>query len=519
MEKIREITKETIENLKLRQEELRKVSFEIRKIFFDILKNEKVTITDRIKSENSLREKIVRKSLHKKFSSGKELVDSLDDIIGIRIVCLLHEEEESIFGKLKLSFEEKDKCYVKKIEKNEIKLEKIILPVVQKNNHPIYKISGSYIKNNLIEYKFELQIKSSVHMLWGEIEHMLFYKNYEYNIGKNFYTVIMDSIYNNLLEIDKQLSKIKDEILNNKNSFQEIKRILARMLYTKLKNVIKEFFDFEIDLTDYYDSIIEIKLKDFDINSFEDFHGNVSKIMSYINDIESKTLIQFIEKDSFENLKLNSEDKELKNKIKKIIKEKNKEIYFRIFNFLFLQGKEKKDAENILEEITTFYFKNLVYDIDEIENRDEIIDKDFAKNTLNNYILCTIRDRNISWPIKNSHYIREIVDNHLDIIASIDIEDIDEDKKDTLSNIITELLILKTNIDNKFLISKESLEKILEKIKEMDSDIFTSEFINEFNDIVNKFESKKDISKKLKKRLSTGGILSNNEEVNFYNEE
>jgi len=488
MERIEKFTNKVIENLKLRQKELRDTSFEIQKIFSDILANERVIVTCRLKSENSLKEKIVRKSLHERFNSEKELIDKLDDIIGIRIVCLLHDDEKLIFDNLKSNFTENEKYYIKEIGKSQIKLEKITLPAVQKNNHSIYKVSGSYINIEKKEYKFELQIKSSVHMLWGEIEHMLFYKNYEYHIGKNFYTVIMDSIYNSLLEIDKQLSEIKNEMQNNKNSFQEIKRILARFLYTKLQNEIQKIFDFEIDLIDYYDSIIEIKLREFEINSLEDFNINFSKIMLYINNIKSELLIEFIKKDKFENLKLDLENQDLKNKIKIAIKEKNKEIYFRIFSFLFSQDKNDEDKnENILEEITDFYF------------------------------LYTIENRNISWPFKNSSYVIEIMDNHLDFIACIDTEGIDDIEKENLSTIITDLLILKTNIDNKLLVSKELLKKILENIKKIDNDIFTDEFENEFSIIVNKFEFKKDISKKLKKLLSMA-ILSDNEEVNFYNE-
>ena len=518
MERIEKFTNKVIENLKLRQKELRDTSFEIQKIFSDILANERVIVTCRLKSENSLKEKIVRKSLHERFNSEKELIDKLDDIIGIRIVCLLHDDEKLIFDNLKSNFTENEKYYIKEIGKSQIKLEKITLPAVQKNNHSIYKVSGSYINIEKKEYKFELQIKSSVHMLWGEIEHMLFYKNYEYHIGKNFYTVIMDSIYNSLLEIDKQLSEIKNEMQNNKNSFQEIKRILARFLYTKLQNEIQKIFDFEIDLIDYYDSIIEIKLREFEINSLEDFNINFSKIMLYINNIKSELLIEFIKKDKFEKLKLDLENQDLKNKIKIAIKEKNKEIYFRIFSFLFSQDKNDEDKnENILEEITDFYFKILMYDVDEIHNRDEIKDKNFTKNILNNYILYTIENRNISWPFKNSSYVIEIMDNHLDFIACIDTEGIDDIEKENLSTIITDLLILKTNIDNKLLVSKELLKKILENIKKIDNDIFTDEFENEFSIIVNKFEFKKDISKKLKKLLSMA-ILSDNEEVNFYNE-
>lgn len=49
-----------------------------------------ITITGRVKGDNSLREKIVRKRYYSKFiENEKEFIDTLPDIIGVRVTCFL----------------------------------------------------------------------------------------------------------------------------------------------------------------------------------------------------------------------------------------------------------------------------------------------------------------------------------------------------------------------------------------------------------------------------------------------
>ena len=38
-----------------------------------------------------------------------------------------------------------------------------------------------------VPVRIELQIKSLTNYFWGEIEHSLFYKNYDYTISNDFY--------------------------------------------------------------------------------------------------------------------------------------------------------------------------------------------------------------------------------------------------------------------------------------------------------------------------------------------
>src|SRR5699024_8045081 len=79
-----------------------------------------------------------------------------------------------------------------------------IQPQSQRNGFGIYKIDGYYedVKGRI---NFELQIKSLVNVFWGEIDHRILYKNYNYLMTEDFFRDIMYSIKDNLTMIDRQL--------------------------------------------------------------------------------------------------------------------------------------------------------------------------------------------------------------------------------------------------------------------------------------------------------------------------
>lgn len=140
-----------------------------------------LNIVYRVKSENSLREKIVKNNYFLKYKEPKNVFDNLSDLIGVRIECRFIKDEEYIFKKIKKSFNikledgyytcEKTPCIKLKLSAKQ--------PMIQKNGFEIYKIDGVYIygKNS---FNFELQIKSMVNVFWGEIDHKILYKNYNY---------------------------------------------------------------------------------------------------------------------------------------------------------------------------------------------------------------------------------------------------------------------------------------------------------------------------------------------------
>ena len=117
----------------------------------------------RIKSKAGFSDKISRKDyIHNWQIDGNErniqneILEKLPDLIGFRITCFFMKDEEIIYEKLKLYYtENKFQCIHLNFDEK----------TTQKNGHKIYKVSGHYQD----KVSFELQIKSAVHNIWGEV--------------------------------------------------------------------------------------------------------------------------------------------------------------------------------------------------------------------------------------------------------------------------------------------------------------------------------------------------------------
>ena len=80
--------------------------------FFDGLMTELdqsiIDVRSRVKTSQSLKEKILRNKLYQKHENPQDILDNLSDVIGIMIFCRFVHEEEVILGKLKDFFNKKD---------------------------------------------------------------------------------------------------------------------------------------------------------------------------------------------------------------------------------------------------------------------------------------------------------------------------------------------------------------------------------------------------------------------------
>ena len=56
-----------------------------------------VTITSRVKGEDSLREKILRKRLYKRYTYPEGIFQNLSDLIGLRVECRFLEDEAILY--------------------------------------------------------------------------------------------------------------------------------------------------------------------------------------------------------------------------------------------------------------------------------------------------------------------------------------------------------------------------------------------------------------------------------------
>lgn len=203
------------------------------------------SVESRKKSKESFLEKIYRKDyIHTWAVSDDEqrnsdlIAKNLPDLLGYRINCYFYEDESKIYDAIKLHYN------------NGSFGEEILLDfsenTIQKNGHNIYKLSGLY-KN---QYHFEVQIKSLMHNIWGEVEHKTIYKNRNYDVNTTTKEIFTSEIFNILLASDKQLSSLF------RANIQE-KELVQALFFEKTKDRITKECRSDI-LASHYSGFFEL---------------------------------------------------------------------------------------------------------------------------------------------------------------------------------------------------------------------------------------------------------------------
>ena len=240
-----------------KSEELERVAGELEKFLNDSLfsNDHFLNVNYRIKSADSLKEKILRNNLYLKYKTPQDLIDNLSDLIGFRIECRFIEDEEKTYQDIvKLFNIREDGGYYSNPLNNNVSLyldqEQ---PMIQKNGFEIYKIDGKYCKDG-VSVNFELQIKSMVNVFWGDIDHRVLYKNFNYMLTEDFFRDIMSSIKDNLTMIDRQLMLIYNHLnsldsSSNSAKKSQMKSLLSKMIHdiyiVKVHNDVGFVLDFK----------------------------------------------------------------------------------------------------------------------------------------------------------------------------------------------------------------------------------------------------------------------------------
>lgn len=263
-------TKKAIDELENQRKALDSIGEKIKKFFEKLLSDNKISfcsVNARTKSAKSLTEKIYRKNYFSKYNSGEELIADLSDGIGVRISCLLSEDEEKIYELIFANFVSEKNLYGKSFgfeKESIIGLCKSKQPELQKNGLPIYRIDGVILcKEKQCEeelyIRFELQIKSLVHYLWGEIEHSLFYKKYDYIISNDYYAQLMKSINSELENVDRQICSLKAHMeQKDVNQAKNVREIAAYVLSRQFQKSLVEEIGCNIDLREVFDVIVDL---------------------------------------------------------------------------------------------------------------------------------------------------------------------------------------------------------------------------------------------------------------------
>ena len=281
------------------QEVLIKASIDLEKIFFNILDESYCdfsNISCRVKSTESLREKILRNHYYKRYPNANDLIFKLSDLIGIRIECRFGDDEKKIYRFLKKYFNKKldDDFYCSDNYNNIFLKLSGKQPQKQKNGFTIYRIDGKLLYENLL-IPFELQIKSLTNMFWSEIEHQIIYKNSNYVIEDQLLKDIMNSIKNNLTMIDNQLltvlrhvesKKVKTNVSNKRN----LQEIVSNLIYDMFSSKMKESIDMTINFKDSCETIVEYVFFKNNISNEADYTDILINALNRLNLISDEQL-------------------------------------------------------------------------------------------------------------------------------------------------------------------------------------------------------------------------------------
>lgn len=164
-------------------------------------------LESRIKGADSFREKLYRKDYIKNWPVSRDMAENqrticqkLPDLLGFRINCFFWQEEAIIYEMLR-AYHKEGKLSGGDGSRIELDFSE---NTKQKNGHDIYKVSGTYYVADR-SYNFEVQIKSIMHNIWGEVEHKTIYKNRNYDPDIDSKVAITGEVFNILQASDKQL--------------------------------------------------------------------------------------------------------------------------------------------------------------------------------------------------------------------------------------------------------------------------------------------------------------------------
>lgn len=251
-----------------------------------------LNINSRIKSTDSIKEKILKQNYIMKCEDEKDCLTLFPDIVGIRIECRFIEDEKTIYKLLQKTFcVECSRGYFKAYDNNNIFLkigEK--QPQIQRNGFEIYKIDGLYLDDSGNNLNFEIQIKSMVNVFWGEIDHTILYKNFNYIITEDLVRDIMYSIKNNLTIIDMQLSTVYNKLMNiEANNHEETKKYLKNIITKMIHDVyilkMKYNLGIVIDIRGLSDFVTDFTFSKIDMMDSGSYEKEFAKIFGRIKSI------------------------------------------------------------------------------------------------------------------------------------------------------------------------------------------------------------------------------------------
>jgi ppGpp synthetase/RelA/SpoT-type nucleotidyltranferase len=291
---------ETLALIEEKKESIENVADSLEKFFTDsfFINDHFLNVNYRIKSPESLREKILRHNFYIKYKTPENLINNLSDLIGFRIECRFIEDEDKIYRDIISLFKIKgeDGFYTNPLNSSIMLQLDEKQPQIQKNGFEIYKIDGKYCKDGL-NINFELQIKSLVNVFWGEIDHRILYKNFNYMLTEDFFRDIMSSIKDNLSMIDRQLMLVYNHLngmdaSNSSTKMVQLQALLSKIIHDIYIVKIRQEIGFVVDFKKSTDVIVNYIFMKGGPEESSNYSVNFLRVLNRLNEI-SKNDISF----------------------------------------------------------------------------------------------------------------------------------------------------------------------------------------------------------------------------------
>jgi putative GTP pyrophosphokinase len=179
-------------------------------------------VTGRVKTISSILEKSMKKGI-----DLESFEEKIEDIAGIRIICQFVEDIYKVVD------------VIKKRSDMRIKSEKDYINNMKKSGYRSYHLTVYYNVETLKgtkELVVEIQIRTLAMNFWATIEHSLQYK-YKQNMPEDI-RERLSSAAEAILILDREMSVVRDEIMDAQNSFTIKANIVADIL-TNIQNLYK----------------------------------------------------------------------------------------------------------------------------------------------------------------------------------------------------------------------------------------------------------------------------------------
>lgn len=179
-------------------------------------------VTGRVKTISSILEKAQKKNINL-----NDFEEKIDDIAGIRIICQFVEDIYKVVD------------IIRKRSDMRVKNEKDYINNAKKSGYRSYHMIVYYDVETLKgkkELQVEIQIRTLAMNFWATIEHSLQYK-YKQNMPEHIRDRLT-SAAEAVLILDREMSVVRDEIMDAQNSFT-IKANTVADILTNIQNLYK----------------------------------------------------------------------------------------------------------------------------------------------------------------------------------------------------------------------------------------------------------------------------------------